>query len=214
MSVANIPTTSIMRWPGRPTPATPRALHPIFYGSFDWHSCVHGHWLLARLLRRFPGHAVAAPTSARCSTRSSRRETVAGECAYFAAPTARGFKRPYGWAWLLKLAAELTQSGEERWSRALAPLADLLARRFCEFLPHRRLSGARRARISTPPSRLRLAADYASAARDRALAAASPRCGAPLVRRGRRLPGLGRAGRRRFPLARLDRSRCMRRLLA
>ncbi|HEY3848041.1 MAG TPA: DUF2891 family protein, partial [Acetobacteraceae bacterium] len=76
---------------------TPRTLHPIFYGSFDWHSCVHGYWLLARLLRRFP----ALPAIAELFDRQITTENVAGECAYLAAPTARGFERPYGWAWLL-----------------------------------------------------------------------------------------------------------------
>jgi hypothetical protein len=149
--------------------ATPRALHPIFYGSFDWHSCVHGHWLLARLLRRFPGMGRAAEIRALFDEQFTP-ETVAGECAYFAAPTARGFKRPYGWAWLLKLAAELTLSGEGRWSRALAPLADLLARRFCQFLPLAAYPVRSGAHFNTAFG-LRMAADYAAAARDRALAA-------------------------------------------
>ena len=184
--------------------ATPRALHPIFYGSFDWHSCVHGHWLLARLLRRFPDMRRCADVRALFDEQFTP-ETVAGECAYFAAPTARGFKRPYGWAWLLKLAAELTQSGEERWSRALVPLADLLARRFCEFLPIAAYPVRSGAHFNTAFG-LRLAADYRGGEGSRT-GGSSPRCGAPLVRRGRRLPGLGRAERRRLPVARLDRGR-------
>jgi hypothetical protein len=150
--------------------ATPRALHPIFYGSYDWHSCVHGHWLLARLLRRFPDLPRRADIRALFDEQFTP-EAVAGECAYFAAPTARGFKRPYGWAWLLKLAAELRLSGEERWSRALAPLADLLARRFCQFLPIAAYPVRSGAHFNTAFG-LRLAADYAAAAGDGALAAA------------------------------------------
>ena len=89
---------------------------------------------------------------------------VAAECAYFARPTARGFERPYGWAWLLKLAAELT-AHDDRWSRALAPLAEVIAQRFRDFLP-----------IATYPVRvgthfntafgLRMAADYERVALD------------------------------------------------
>ena len=74
---------------------TPSALHPVFYGSFDWHSCVHSYWLLARLLRRFPGlEGIEA-----LFDRQLTPEKVAGECAYLARPAARGFKRPYGWGW-------------------------------------------------------------------------------------------------------------------
>ena len=87
---------------------TPRALHPLFYGSFDWHSCVHSYWMLARLLRLFPAMARAADIRA-LFDRQIVDEKVAGECAYLRHPTARGFERPYGWAWLLKLAAALMQ---------------------------------------------------------------------------------------------------------
>jgi hypothetical protein len=148
----------------------PRALHPIFYGSFDWHSCVHSHWMLARLLRRFPDMPRSADIRALFDAQFTP-EAVAGECAYFAAPTARGFKRPYGWGWLLKLAAELAQSSEGRWSRSLAPLADLLARRFCQFLPIAAYPVRSGAHFNTAFA-LRMAADYAAAAADRALMAA------------------------------------------
>ena len=150
--------------------ATPRALHPIFYGSYDWHSCVHGHWLLARLLRRFPDLRRSADIRALFDAQFTA-DKVAGECAYFAAPTARGFKRPYGWAWLLKLAVELTLSGEERWARALAPLAELLARRFVEFLPLAAYPVRSGAHFNTAFA-LRLAADYAATAQDEPLAQA------------------------------------------
>ncbi len=146
----------------------PRALHPIFFGSYDWHSCVHAHWMLARLLRRFPDMAGAAAVRALFDAQFTAAK-VEGERAYFLAPTARGFERPYGWAWLLELAAELTPFAEQGWARALQPLAALVARRFCEFLP-----------LATYPVRsgahfnaafaLRLAADYAAAAEDATLA--------------------------------------------
>ena len=71
----------------------PRALHPIFFGSFDWHSCVHAHWMLARLLRRFPDLAAAAEIRALFETQFTP-EKIAGECATIGAPTAHGFERP------------------------------------------------------------------------------------------------------------------------
>ncbi len=109
---------------------TPRALHPVFYGSFDWHSCVHGYWLLARLLRVAPGLSEAAAIQALFARRITP-EAVAGELAYFGRPTARGFERPYGWAWLLKLASELPASA----ATTLRPLTDAMVARFTDFLP-------------------------------------------------------------------------------
>lgn len=107
---------------------TPRALHPVFYGSYDWHSCVHGYWLLAFLQRRFPSLPQAAAIAALFDARITP-DAVSAERAYFERPHARGFERPYGWAWLLKLRAELFQHTERRWAEALAPLADLIAER-------------------------------------------------------------------------------------
>ena len=86
----------------------PRALHPVFYGSFDWHSCVHGYWLLARLRRRFPELPQAAAIDD-VFDRHLTPELVAAEVAYLAGPMRAGFERPYGWAWLLMLAAELSR---------------------------------------------------------------------------------------------------------
>ena len=116
---------------------TPRDLHPVFYGSFDWHSCVHGYWMLAHLYRRFPTlpHAPAIRPLFESHLTPDR---IAGECAYLDRPHARGFERPYGWAWLLKLAAELAlhDTPEGRiWSAAMTPLVRIFAARFMEFLP-------------------------------------------------------------------------------
>lgn len=114
--------------------ATPRALHPVFYGSFDWHSSVHSHWMLAYLLRRFPSlpEAEAIHSHFRAHVTPAN---VALELAYVEARA--GFERTYGWAWLLMLAAELLQHADAdgaAWSRALAPLAAAIARRFETFL--------------------------------------------------------------------------------
>jgi hypothetical protein len=107
----------------------PRDLHPIFYGSYDWHSCVHGYWMLARLLRLFPQHARAGDVAGLFDA-AFTEANVAGEHAYLQRPSAKGFERPYGWAWALMLAAELRDT---RW--ATAPLEDEFVRRFEEFLP-------------------------------------------------------------------------------
>jgi hypothetical protein len=142
----------------------PKALHPIFYGSFDWHSCVHGYWMLAYLLRQFPTLA-AAHEIRDLFDEQFISEKVSAEYGYLQAPTARGFERPYGWAWLLKLAAELSFHEASDWSRTLAPLTEIFVRRFREFLP-----------LATYPVRvgthfntafaLRMAADYATATQD------------------------------------------------
>lgn len=112
---------------------TPRDLHPIFYGSFDWHSCVHGHWLLASLLRLQPGLPQAGAARAHFAAHYTAAN-VAAELAYLQRPASRGFERPYGWAWLLKLQAELGRH-DASWAQALQPLADHFVSRFESFLP-------------------------------------------------------------------------------
>jgi hypothetical protein len=112
-------------------------LHPVFYGSFDWHSCVHSYWLLTHVYRQFPALAEAAQISALVDAHFTD-ENIAAEIAYLKQPDRGTFERPYGWAWLLKLAAELEQhttDGGRRWSRALQPLATAFVERFLDFLP-------------------------------------------------------------------------------
>ncbi len=113
---------------------TPRDLHPMFFGSFDWHSCVHGWWLLMRLARRFSGHAAVADTVA-LATEILTPANAATELAYLAAPSSRGFERPYGWAWALALHAEAARHADQRWATVLAPLAAEFAARFRAYLP-------------------------------------------------------------------------------
>ena len=149
---------------------TPRGMHPVFYGSFDWHSCVHGYWLLVRLRRLFPDMAEAAAITALIDAQFTP-EAIEAECAYLRRPSSKGFERPYGWAWLLRLAAELRRDPSPeaaRWAMLLAPLSDAFVARFMAFLP-----------IQTYPIRtgthfntafaLTLAADYARIAGDEAL---------------------------------------------
>ena len=81
---------------------TPRALHPVFYGSYDWHSAVHMHWLLARLLRLYPD-LDQAPQIAAVFDRHFSAANVKAEIDYLHQPSRATFERTYGWAWLLKL---------------------------------------------------------------------------------------------------------------
>ena len=120
----------------------PRELTPAFYGSFDWHSCVHGHWALARLARLVPEAPWRAPALAALAT-SLTRERLAGELAYLGGEGRQGFERPYGLAWLLQLAAELRSwadgNGEEAarargWHDLLVPLEALAAQRIVGLL--------------------------------------------------------------------------------
>ena len=115
----------------------PRELTPAFFGCFDWHSAVHGHWLLARLARLYPGADFAAAARAALD-RSLTAENVAAEVRYFQAPGRAGFERPYGSAWLLQLAAELREWDDpaaRRWRAALAPLEFMAASQFKAWLP-------------------------------------------------------------------------------
>jgi hypothetical protein len=113
---------------------TPRELHPIFYGSFDWHSCVHSYWMLARLLCLFPEHARAGEVIA-LFDRAFTKRNIADEVAYLTRPSAKGFERPYGWAWTLMLAAELRLADNDLWSDTFRPLETAFVARFEEFLP-------------------------------------------------------------------------------
>jgi hypothetical protein len=115
----------------------PRQLHPAFYGCFDWHSAVHGHWLLVRLLRVLPDLPQAHDIRAALASNLAAGNLLA-EKAYLDQPNRRSFERTYGWAWLLKLAEELhawdDPQGTE-WSRALQPLAECFVERYLDFLP-------------------------------------------------------------------------------
>ncbi len=128
----------------------PRELHPVFFGSYDWHSAVHQHWMLARLLRRHPELAKGAAIRSWFDAHLTPA-AIDTEVAYVDHPARRSFERPYGWAWLLRLEAELTDWGRStvpgaeaagRWARVLAPLQHRLRRRAIAWLrtapyPHR-----------------------------------------------------------------------------
>ncbi len=144
----------------------PCALHPVFYGSFDWHSCVHGYWLLARLLGRFPAMDPAGEIRA-LFDRQLTPDKLGTELSYLGRASSRGFERPYGWAWLLKLAAEL-RGFDAPWGIAIAPLAEAFADRLTAFLP-RATYPIRTGTHYNTAFALTLARDYAMASQDDAL---------------------------------------------
>jgi hypothetical protein len=115
----------------------PRLLTPAFYGCYDWHSSVHGHWLLVRLARQFPQAPFAAQARAALA-RSLTAGNVAGEVVYLQTPGRASFERPYGLAWLLMLAAELRQWDDpqaRQWVAILQPLEREAAARLSTWLP-------------------------------------------------------------------------------
>jgi hypothetical protein len=115
----------------------PRELHPAFYGSLDWHSCVEMHWVLVRLLRLEPESVPEDEIRAALDAHLSA-DALAGETRFFSNDDNRLSERPYGWAWALRLTAEVHAfEGEDarRWAANMQPLAELFVERFLEWLP-------------------------------------------------------------------------------
>ena len=124
-------------WNGAADAKTPRELHPAFYGCFDWHSSVHGHWMLVRILRQFPDLPENKKMRAVLAEHLTAKNLQA-EADYFGRKYAKSFERTYGWAWLLKLAEELhgwDDPDAKKWSKNLQPLADVIVARYLAFLP-------------------------------------------------------------------------------
>ena len=116
---------------------SPKALHPAFYGCFDWHSCVHGHWMLVRLLKLFPDLPEAKEIRAAIS-KNLTAENIMAEVKYLHQPNRKSFERTYGWTWLLKLADELRDWNDpdgKKWSKNLEPLANAIVNNYLNFLP-------------------------------------------------------------------------------
>lgn len=116
---------------------TPKELHPAFYGCFDWHSSVHGHWMLVKLLIKFPNLPNADIIKAKIS-KNITNSNINTEISYFNKPLAKTWERTYGWAWLLKLQEELIDFNDkeaQQWKNILQPLADTIVSRWLNFLP-------------------------------------------------------------------------------
>ncbi len=118
--------------------ALPQVHHPAFYGCFDWHSAVHGHWSLVYLLKTFPGLKGEAEAR-RMLDENLTAANIASEIAYFSLnDQTETFERTYGWAWLLKLQQELIEWEDEdaaKWAAALEPLAQVIVDKYIEYLP-------------------------------------------------------------------------------
>jgi hypothetical protein len=115
----------------------PKELHPAFYGCFDWHSAVHGHWSLVSLLKQFPDIENAESIKAKLLQNMSR-DNILKEVEYFHGKHNKSYERTYGWAWLLKLAEEI-HTWQDPFARELEanlqPLTDLIVEKYIEFLP-------------------------------------------------------------------------------
>lgn len=148
--------------------ARPRDAHPSFYGCFDWHSSVHGHWLMTRVLKTSPGLPDAAGLRAALDAHLSTA-AVQGELAYLDQPGRKTFERTYGWAWLLKLSEELgtwDDPDAKRWAEGLEPLAAAFVARYKAFQPKLTYP----IRVGTHPNTafgLAFALDYARAKGDK-----------------------------------------------
>jgi hypothetical protein len=151
----------------RPSVAT-----PVFFGCFDWHSAVHGHWTMVRVLKFFPG-LPEEPEIRAILARRLQPELVGREALFFAEERSATFERPYGLAWLLRLSAELRTFEDEQaqeWARALRPLEEMTVRRIEEYLP--RLSvPVRSGTHSSTAFAMAHALDYARAVGDKSFEA-------------------------------------------
>lgn len=116
---------------------SPQELHPAFYGSFDWHSSVHGHWMLVRLLKLFPNLPKTAEIR-RVLDENLTAENLSREADYLLHSQRKSFERPYGWGWQLKLAEELHTWNDpqgQQWAENMKPLTEAVVARYLDFFP-------------------------------------------------------------------------------
>lgn len=193
----------------------PRTLHPAFYGCFDWHSAVHGHWMLVRLLKLYPDMDQAADIRAALA-RNITPATIAVETAYFQEPGRKSFERTYGWGWLLTLQSELL-TWDDSLGNALAltlqPLADVIANLYIDFLP-RQTYPNRTGEHPNTAFGLRLAWDYAKINRTDSLQNATLAAADRYFLSDRACPGHYEPGGSDFLSPCLEEADLMRRLLA
>jgi hypothetical protein len=150
----------------------PKTLHPAFYGCYDWHSSVHGHWMLVRLLRQFPGLPEAKSIRSALSGNLTAAN-IEAEVRYLQQPNRQSFERTYGWAWLLKLAEELhlwSDAEGKAWYENMRPLTEAIVARYLSFLPKQNYA----IRTGVHPNSafgLAFALDYATTVRNEKLQA-------------------------------------------
>jgi len=116
---------------------TPKELHPAFYGCFDWHSSVHGHWSLVKLLKDHPKLSNFNQVM-QVLKKDLSKENILQEVTYFDRRYNKNYERTYGWSWLLKLALELhtwSNKDAKQLEKNLQPLTDLITKKYIDFLP-------------------------------------------------------------------------------
>ncbi len=148
---------------------SPKALRPVFYGCFDWHSSVHGYWSVIKLLKTFPELDKDGKMRQVLNSHITP-ENVQTEIAFFNDKNNLSFERTYGWAWLFKLQEELAGWNDEdgkKWKVALQPLVDLLVQRYIEYLP-KLVYPIRAGQHDNSAFSLSLSLDYANAVGDEA----------------------------------------------
>jgi Protein of unknown function (DUF2891) len=147
----------------------PKQLHPTFYGCFDWHSSVHGHWMLIKLLKLFPN----LPESNAIRTilnKTITKENIIKEVNYFDMKLTASWERTYGWAWILKLDEELYNWDDmdgKKWQEAIQPLTEKIVQLWTKFLPKQTYANRTGVHPNTAFG-LVFALDYARAAKNTA----------------------------------------------
>jgi hypothetical protein len=170
---------------------TPQQQHPAFYGCFDWHSSVHGHWMLVRLLKQFPNLPEAQQVRAAIS-KNINAENIKQEIKYFDGKLAKSYERTYGWAWLLKLQQELLtwqDADAVNWRNILQPLCDTVISLWMNYLPKQTYPNRTGVHPNTAFG-LVFALDYARTAGNRNFEAAITRSAKQLYLNDKNAPGV------------------------
>src|SRR5215203_695112 len=193
---------------------SPKDLHPSFYGCYDWHSSVHGHWMLVRLLKIFPDLPEASQIKDALNVNLTA-ENIQAEVAYMKQPNRQSFERTYGWAWALKLSEELhtwNDADGKKWAENLQPLAEVLAKSYRTFLPKQTYP----IRTGVHPNTafgLAFAFDYATAVGDRELETLLTERGRTYFANDTNYPGAWEPGGEDFFSAALMEADLMRRVM-
>lgn len=193
----------------------PKQLHPVFYGCFDWHSAVHGHWMLIRLLKSFPDMKEALAIRSLLN-KTITADNVKGEVNYFSLPLTSSWERTYGWAWILKLDEELTawdDADGNRWRQALMPLTQKIVELWKKFLPKQTYPNRTGVHPNTAFG-LVMALDYARAANDTSFEHAIIRSSRELFLKDRNVPALWEPNGSDFLSPALEEADLMRRILS
>ncbi|QES90719.1 DUF2891 domain-containing protein [Rhizosphaericola mali] len=150
---------------------SPKELHPAFYGCFDWHSCVHGHWMLVKLLKQFPNMASATKIKELLASDLNKNKIVVEAQYYDKYKIAKSYERPYGWGWILKLDQELvdwkSNPDAQVWHENLQPLVEKVKQLWSAFLPDQ-VYPDRSGMHSNTAFAMVLALDYARTVKDTA----------------------------------------------